>query len=136
MYKRQRLPFSVNILAEEAALAALKDTTFYAHTMQTVRQGRNALTVGLTALGCYVWPSAANFVLFQLPQNTLGAEDCFEALLRRGIIIRPLKSYNLPGHLRVSVGNERENRAFLLAVDEILLENRHAGADAAPREHK
>lgn len=133
---RARLPFSVNILAEEAALAALKDTTFYAVTMQTVRQGRNALTVGLTALGCYVWPSAANFVLFQLPQNTLKAEDCFEALLRRGIIIRPLKSYNLPNHLRVSVGNEQENRAFLLAMDEILLENRHAGADAAPREHK
>ena len=78
------------------------------------------------------------YVLRPFPnsQNTLKAEDCFEALLRRGIIIRPLKSYNLPNHLRVSVGNEQENRAFLLAMDEILLEIRHAGADAAPRGHK
>lgn len=133
---RARLPFSVNILAEEAALAALEDTTFYSLTMQTVRQGRNALTVGLTALGCSVRPSAANFILFSLPENTLNAQDCFEALLRRGIIIRPLNSYNLPGHLRVSVGNEAENRAFLLAMDEILLQNRHAGASAASRECK
>lgn len=133
---RARLPFSVNILAEEAALAALEDTTFYSFTMQTVRQGRNALTVGLTALGCNVWPSAANFILFSLPENTLSAHDCFETLLRKGIIIRPLNSYNLPGHLRVSIGNEAENRTFLLAMDEILLQNRHAEASAAKRECK
>ncbi|MDD4701323.1 MAG: histidinol-phosphate transaminase [Desulfovibrio sp.] len=133
---RARLPFSVNILAEEAALAALKDTTFYSQTLQTVRQGRNVLTVGLTALGCNVWPSAANFVLFSLPENTLDAQDGFEALLRRGIIIRPLNSYNLPGHLRVSIGNEEENRVFLLAMDEILLQSRHAEASAAQRGDK
>lgn len=133
---RARLPFSVNILAEEAALAALEDTTFYSLTMQTVRQGRNALTVGLTALGCAVWPSAANFILFSLPENTLAPQDCFEDLLRRGIIIRPLNSYNLPGHLRVSIGNEEENRVFLLAMDEILLQNRPTEASSASRESK
>lgn len=123
---RARLPFSVNILAEEAALAALADTAFLDATMHTVRRGRNALTVGLTALTCTVWPSAANFVLFRLPENTLSAQDCFEALLRRGIIIRPLKSYNLPEHLRVSVGSKDENRAFLAAMDAILLEHHNA----------
>lgn len=133
---RARLPFSVNILAEEAALAALEDTTFYSLTMQTVRQGRNALTVGLTALGCAVCPSAANFVLFSLPQNTLAVQDCFEALLCRGIIIRPLNSYNLPEHLRVSVGSEEENRAFLLAMDEILLQSRQAQSSAAHKGNK
>ncbi|MBO5490444.1 MAG: aminotransferase class I/II-fold pyridoxal phosphate-dependent enzyme, partial [Desulfovibrio sp.] len=53
---RARLPFSVNILAEEAALAALDDTAFYAATQETVRAGRRELAAGLAALGCTVWP--------------------------------------------------------------------------------
>lgn len=117
---RARLPFSVNILAEEAALAALADSDFRQATLDAVRRGREVLRRGLTALGCTVWPSAANFLLFCLPQGAGAAQDCFEALLQRGIIIRPLKSYNLPQHLRVSVGNEKENAAFLAAMGDIL----------------
>ncbi len=123
---RARLPFSVNILAEEAGLAALADTVFRQATLDAVRQGRAALRDGLTALGCTVWPSAANFLLFRLPPDAGPARDCFEALLRRGIIIRPLNSYNLPEHLRVSVGDAGENAAFLAAMREILTEARRA----------
>lgn len=75
---------------------------------------------GSRALGCTVWPSAANFLLFRLPEGAGAAAGCFEALLRRGIIIRPLKSYNLPDHLRVSVGEKHENAAFLAAMRDIL----------------
>ena len=115
---RARLPFSVNILAEEAGLAALADTAFRRATLDAVR--RATLRDGLTALGCTVWPSAANFLLFRLPPDAGSAKGCFEALLRRGIIIRPLNSYNLPEHLRVSVGDAGENAAFLAAMREIL----------------
>ena len=52
------------------------------------------------------------------------AAACFEALLRRGIIIRPLKSYSLPEHLRVSVGSDEENRAFLEAMRQWMQEVR------------
>lgn len=117
---RARLPFSVNILAEEAGLAALADTAFRRATLDAVRRGRATLRDGLTALGCTVWPSAANFLLFRLPPDAGSAKGCFEALLRRGIIIRPLNSYNLPEHLRVSVGDAGENAAFLAAMREIL----------------
>lgn len=117
---RARLPFSVNILAEEAALAALSDTAFRRATLDAVRQGRATLRDGLTKLGCAVWPSAANFLLFQLPPGAGTARDCFEALLRRGIIIRPLNSYHLPEHLRVSVGDAKENATFLAAMRDIL----------------
>ena len=116
---RARLPFSVNILAEEAGLAALADTAFRRATLDAVRRGRATLRDGLTALGCTVWPSAANFLLFRLPPDAGSAKGCFEALLRRGIIIRPLNSYNLPEHLRVSVGDAGENAAFLAAMREI-----------------
>lgn len=117
---RARLPFSVNILAEEAALAALEDTTFYAATQEAVRTGRNELFAGLTALGCTVWPSASNFLMFRMPENAPDAAACFEALLQRGIIIRPLKSYGLPDLLRVSVGNEQENLMFLSAMADVV----------------
>lgn len=123
-YWRSRLPFSVNILAEEAGLAALADTAFRRATLATVREGRQILEQGLRELRCRVWPSSANFLLFQLPPGDLSARACFEALLEKGIIIRPLKSYNLPEHLRVSVGNPPENAAFLAAMRDILISPR------------
>jgi histidinol-phosphate aminotransferase len=122
-YWRIRLPFSVNILAEEAGLAALADTVFREATLAATREGRRILSKGLSGLNCKVWPSSANFLLFQPPANVISATDCFEAMLERGIIIRPLKSYKLPAHLRVSVGDASENAAFLSAMREILKQN-------------
>lgn len=116
---RARLPFSVNILAEEAALAALEDQTFYDATQEAVRTGRKELFVGLTALGCKVWTSQANFLMFGMPEGAPDAAQCFEDLLLQGIIIRPLKSYGLPHLLRVSIGNQQENLAFLSAMANI-----------------
>ena len=117
---RARLPFSVNILAEEAALAAMADETFYNATQDAVRTGRKELFAGLTALGCKVWPSEANFLMFGMPEGAPTAAECFETLLTRGIIIRPLKSYSLPDMLRVSIGNQQENHAFLSAMADII----------------
>lgn len=128
-YWRARLPFSVNILAEEAGLAALADTAFRESTLATVRQGRTVLAQGLRSLGCTVWPSAANFLLFRLPEEAGGsgtAQACFEHLLQAGIIIRPLKSYDLPEHLRVSVGDAMENAAFLAAMQSFLAGRCHS----------
>ena len=116
---RSRLPFSVNILAEEAALAALQDTEFFVASQKTVRTGRQFLAAGLTALGCQVWPSEANFLMFRLPQRAPTAAQCFERLLQDGIIIRQLTAYGLPENLRVSVGNAEENRLFLAAMNRI-----------------
>lgn len=118
-YWRVRLPFSVNILAEEAGLAALEDTTFRTETLRVVRAGREQLAGGLKRLGCAVYPSQANFLMFSPPPGAEAA-TLFERLLARGIIIRPLKSYGLPRLLRVSVGTEEENSLFLHACGEIL----------------
>jgi histidinol-phosphate aminotransferase len=123
---RARLPFSVNILAEAAALAALEDRDFLEKTLKTVEDGRDLLHRELAGLGCRVYPSNANFIMFGLPESRekrkpgREAGSVFEALLRRGVIIRHLRSYGLPGLLRVSVGKEEENRIFLSALREIL----------------
>lgn len=121
-YWRARLPFSVNVLAEEAALAALRDTAFREATLSLVRAERQRLSQRLRGLGFSVWPSHANFLLCRPGDGAPDAASCCEALLRRGCIIRPLDSYRLPEYLRVSIGTERENTAFLAALEDVLRE--------------
>jgi histidinol-phosphate aminotransferase len=118
---RVKLPFSVSLPAEAGALAALKDRDFARMTIETVAEGREFLRRELEALGCRVLPSRANFLLFYLPASAmLSADAVHEALLRRGLILRPLTSYGLPDALRVSVGNGEENRELVRALEEIL----------------
>ncbi len=116
---RSRMPFSVNILAEEAGLAALEDVVFYEKSIEVARQGREQLTQGLTALGCKVWPSHTNFLMFAPPQGK-EVPQVFESLLHKGFIIRALKSYDLPHLCRITVGTSQENEAFLQAFAEVL----------------
>lgn len=119
--RRIRPPFSVNIMAEFAGKAALEDQTFYRTGLQCVQEERARVSNALEALGCFVYPSLSNFIMFTLPQNCqLTAQSCFEALLQKGVIIRPLTSYNLPKNLRVSIGNHEENGIFLAALQELL----------------
>ncbi len=118
-YWRARLPFSVNILAEEAVLAALDDDRFRALTMDTVREGRRLLSDALEKMGCTVWPSRANFIMF-MPPDSCPAETLYQKLLQKGVIVRLLKSYSLPRYIRLSVGNAEENSFFLQKTAEIL----------------
>ena len=112
------IPFAVSLMAEEAGLAALKDDAFYRETLRVSRAGRVWLNRELKALNCEVWPSQANFLLVKTPRP---GNEVFEALLRKGVIVRPLASgYNLPDHLRISIGTAEENAALVKALREIL----------------
>ena len=117
---RVRLPFSLNILAEEAALAALDDAEFREQTVSLVRRGRSMLSEELAAMGCEVLPSMSNFVMFRPASGAISAKALHGELLRRGIIIRALGGYHLPDWLRVSVGTDEENQLFLQYTREIL----------------
>lgn len=114
---RVKLPFSVNILAEQAGLAALEDRDFLHRSRDTVLRGKAFLTKGLERCGCRVSPSQANFLLVRPPKP---AQEVHEALLRKGFIVRPLRSYGLPDHLRISIGRDDENASFLQCLEEIL----------------
>ncbi len=114
---RIKLPFSVNILAEAAGIAALGDDSFREDTIRTVVQGRQMLAQNLGEMGFLVYPSRANFILVKPP---VAALDLFERLLKKGIIVRPLSSYGLKDHLRISIGNFEENERLLTAIREIL----------------
>jgi histidinol-phosphate aminotransferase len=114
------MPFSVNILAEAAGIAALGDRLFYEETRRVVAEGRARLSRDLSALGFVVYPSQANFLMFRPgASHARSAADLFGQLLARGVIIRRLKSYGLEDHLRVSVGTAEENGQFIRCVGEI-----------------
>ncbi|SDB55265.1 histidinol-phosphate aminotransferase [Desulfonatronum thiosulfatophilum] len=120
---RVKPPFSVNILAEVAGTAALQDIDFTRATLDCVITGRTYLATELERMGCRVFPSQANFLLFKLGRanrNELSAQHVFQELLRRGVIIRPLKSYGLDEYLRVSIGTEEENQIFIREIEAVL----------------
>jgi len=117
LLRNARIPFTVNLLAEDAAIAALEDETFYNETLAVVMRGREYFTNELTRMGCKVWPSQSNFVMFRPAKD---ARQIFETLLTRGIIVRHLGSFGLGDCIRVNVGTDDENRRFIEAMGEIL----------------
>jgi histidinol-phosphate aminotransferase len=114
---RVRQPFNNNMLALVAAEAALEDAEHLRNTIKVNALGMQQLTEGFKNLGLQWVPSAANFVLVALKQPGM---PIYEALLRKGIIVRPVDNYELPNHLRVSIGATEENQLFLQALSDTL----------------
>jgi len=112
LLNRVRQPFNVNSLALAAATAALGDKAFVAKSTKMNRLGLVKLERALKTLGLETIPSCANFVTFRVSR----AGTVYERLLRQGVIVRPLAGYDMPDHLRVTVGTPRENERFLKAL--------------------
>ena len=124
LLNRVRQPFNVNTLAQAAAAAALYDEDFLQTSYALNRAGLTQLTRGLAASNIRCLPSWGNFVLADLsglasPAQRSG-QKLFEALLAYGVITRPVQGYGLPTYLRISVGTEQENAAFLAALPKAL----------------
>lgn len=113
---RVRDPFNVNHLAQVGALAALEDDAHVRACREMNRQGLRFLERVCRALGLAFVPSFGNFLLIEIGD----AANAFEALLRTGVITRPVGGYGFPRHLRVSVGTPEENTAFAQAVAALL----------------
>jgi histidinol-phosphate aminotransferase len=107
---RVRAPFNVSTIGQVAALAALDDTEHVVRSRRENASERARLTRALGALGVRVTPSQANFVYFDAGRP---ARPIYEALLRKGVIVRPFGA--LPTSIRVTVGTPPENERFLEA---------------------
>jgi histidinol-phosphate aminotransferase len=114
---RIRLPFNVNRPAQAAALTALNDHEHLHRSVQTNTQGKEQLAAGLQALGLPHRPSVTNFLTVKMPKP---GRDVFNALLKEGIIIRPLDPYGLHDYCRISIGLEQENAQCLNALKSVL----------------
>ena len=109
---RVRQPFNVNALAQAAAIAALSDVDYVAESRRLNSEGVNQLDTGLLELGVTALPTHGNFLLI----NVGDGARVYEALLRQGVIVRPVGNYGLPQWLRVTVGLPAENKRFLAAL--------------------
>ena len=110
---RVRQPFNVNCLALVAATAALDDMEFVARSFAANLQGMRQIEEGAKKLGLEWIPSYGNFIAVRVGK----ANEIFRRLLKRGVIVRPVGgAYQLPEHLRVTIGTAVENDRFLSAL--------------------
>jgi len=113
---RVRLVFNVPSVAQDAARAALDDEEHVRKSVRVNEAGKAQLTQGLQQLGLKVYPSAANFLLVDVARD---GDAAFQQLLRKGVIVRPLRPAGLMRHLRVSIGTAAENDKALAAFGEL-----------------
>ncbi|MFQ5913329.1 MAG: histidinol-phosphate transaminase [Nitrospinota bacterium] len=114
--EKLREPFNVNSLALAAALAALDDKEHVEKSRRLNAEGKAFLSGRLKELGVPYVPSEANFLLVEVGDGV----EVFEKLLRGGVIVRPVKGYGLPSHIRVTVGLPEENERFIEALSRVL----------------
>ncbi len=120
LMNRLRQPFNVNSLAQAAAIAALQDEVFLTKSAEINAQGYRQLTAAFDQMGITYVPSVGNFVLFRAGDDDNAGAKVNLALLKQGIIVRPVGNYGLPQWLRVSIGLPEENEAFIVALKSVL----------------
>ncbi len=120
LLNRVRPPFNVNSLALAAAKAALNDDDYLQRTVELNRSGMQQLVAGLEQLGLKYIPSVGNFITVEFATEAL---PIYQKLLQEGVIVRPLQPYQMPNHLRVSIGLQEENQFFLDALARVLTDN-------------
>jgi histidinol-phosphate aminotransferase len=117
LLNRVRQPFNVSSLALECAEAALGDQEFVRRSREINDEGMEQLRRGLDQLGVPYIPSGGNFLCVDLRRP---AAPTYDALLRLGVIVRPIAGYGMPNHLRVTVGLHEENARFLDALARVI----------------
>ncbi|MBU4361233.1 histidinol-phosphate transaminase [bacterium] len=114
--RRVASPFPTNRLAQVAALASLDDEEHYRKVLKTNQKGKRYLYRELNKLGLFYNPTEANFIFIDLKED---AEVTFEKLLKKGVIIRPGKTWGCPNFIRVTIGTAYENQRFIQALKEV-----------------
>lgn len=116
LMNRVRQPFNVNSVAQTAAEAALHDAEHIERSVVLNRNGKQQLIETFDQLGLDYIPSVANFICVDMGRH---AQPVYEKLLHEGVIVRPVDSYGMPDHLRVTIGLESENERFIQALKKV-----------------
>jgi histidinol-phosphate aminotransferase len=117
LLNRVRLPFNLNSLALTGAEAALDDDAFLEETIRLVHEGLDFMYESLDRLGIKYFPTQSNFFLIDLKKD---AQEVFQSMLAEGVIIRSMKAYGFPNHIRVNVGLESENIRLIKTLEKVL----------------
>lgn len=113
--EKVKLPFNVNRIAQEAALAALEDEEHVRRSREANERGKERLYRLFDELGMAYVPTQANFILVENGPYP----DLFLRLLRRGVIVRDGGALGVPGHVRITIGDEAQNDRLEKALREI-----------------
>jgi histidinol-phosphate aminotransferase len=114
--QKVRLAFNTGSLGQVAAVAALDDQEHVQRTVQSNRKELEFLYKELSTRGVKYVPTSANFVFMDLG---MPSKDVDAAMLRQGVIIRPMAGWGFPTMIRVSVGTRTQNETFLRTLDTI-----------------
>ncbi len=114
--QKTRQPFNVNGIAQAGALAALGDNEHLGKSKDAVDAGRKYFEDEFRAMKLKFNPSAGNFVFV----NVGDGPAVFKKLLGMKIIVRPLRGYNLPEWLRITVGTMEQNEKCIAALKKVL----------------
>lgn len=117
LLNRVRAPFNVSVPAMAAAVAAYRDTDYLQRSRELNSAGQRQLASAFAELGLSYIPSVGNFITVEMPGDAM---PYYQALLQKGVIVRPIGVYGMPRHLRVSIGLEAENQRFISALKEVL----------------
>ena len=117
LINRVRQPFNTNLLAQAAALASLEDNEHVIKSVDMNNQGKHYLLSELDKCGLSCLPSMGNFLSIDFKRD---AQPIYEALLHKGVIVRPVGSYDMPEYLRVTIGTQAQNQRFIQALKEVL----------------
>jgi histidinol-phosphate aminotransferase len=120
LLNRIRQPFNVNSLAQAAAIAALNDTEFLQKSAKLNADGYRQLTQAFDAMQLEYVPSYGNFVLVKVGNDDGAGARVNLALLKQGVIVRPVGNYGLPQWLRISIGLPQENAILIEALKKAL----------------
>lgn len=120
LLNRIRQPFNVNSLAQAAAIAALNDDAFVEKSAKLNADGYLQLTNAFDAMKIEYVPSFGNFVMIRVGEDVGAGARVNLALLKQGVIVRPVGNYGLPQWLRVSIGLPKENDIFIAALKNAL----------------
>jgi histidinol-phosphate aminotransferase len=117
LLNRIRQPFNTNLPAQVAALAALDDNLHIQHSREVNLSGMKTLESAFQDMGLHWIPSAGNFISVDFGRD---ARPIYDALLRKGVIVRPVANYEMPTFLRVTIGTDAENSRFIQALGQCL----------------
>ena len=112
---RVRQPFNTNSLALAAGVEAIADNEHIAQSVEINKSGMEKVKKAFDALDLKYIESFGNFISFD---SQMDSDSSFDFFLRKGIILRSLKVYEMPQHLRVSIGLEDEMDAFIKVLEE------------------
>jgi histidinol-phosphate aminotransferase len=117
MMNRVRQPFNCNLIAQAAGRAALNDTDHVRRSLQLNAVGKVYLYEALQQIGLEYVETEGNFILVQLGRS---GQEVSDALMGKGVIVRPMAAYGFPNAVRVTIGKPDENERFIAALQEVL----------------